>query len=421
MYSGLSLDQAPPISVVMRFFLTMTLFGLGISVLIISDINSVFSSNHLVLVHLFFLGIITMAMIGALFQIQSVLGGSPITHPVIKSQIIHISITIGTISLALGFYSYNALFFKIATPFLAVALGVIAFSVLPLLFKNKAHDTIRGMRLSIISLIILTLLGLHLAFSYASGSFSAMHSDLKSLHYTAALGGWVGILIIAVAFQVVEMFYVTPSYSQWCKRNSFYVVFVSLIAKIIATFAGFAYLWIFDLMILALLIGFGVTTIKRLRLRKRKAPDISIWFWMAGIISLFLSIGFAIAATFIDSSLLNTYALVLYGFFALSVILGMIGKIVPFLVWFHLNSAGYMNTPMMNAIITNKQAKTLFSLLIATIASALAGVVVSEVLYITAILNTALFITLAYNITNALVMYKNVTKTSERFSYNLEK
>lgn len=420
MYSGLSLDQAPPISVVMRFFLTMGFFGVAISALIASDVSALFGSNHLVLVHLFFLGIITMAMIGALFQMQSVLGGKPITSPLIKSTIVHASLTIGTIALGAGFYLFEPIYFKIATPFLAIALGVIVFSILPLLFQNRAHDTIRGMRLAIISLALLTLLGLHLAFGYASGSLGAMHNELRTLHYSIALGGWVGILIIAVAFQVVEMFYVTPPYSTWCKKNAFYVIFISLIAKIVATIASFTYLWIFDLAILALLIGFGVTTLKRLKNKKRHAPDSSIWFWMLAIAMLFISIALSIAAIFTQTDIFYTLALISFGSFALSIVLAMIGKIVPFLVWFHLNSAGYMNTPMMNTIITAKQSKVLFLLLVATITTMIAGAFMREILYITALTNAALFITLTYNIYNALMIYNHTIKTSERFTYTLE-
>ena len=49
--------------------------------------------------------------------------------------------------------------------------------------------------------------------------------------------------------------------------------------------------------------------------------------------------------------------LVAYGGFALSVVFGMMYKIVPFLVWFHLNSQGYFDAPVMTEIISPKRAK----------------------------------------------------------------
>jgi hypothetical protein len=81
MYNGLSLDQAPSISVVMRFFLTVPLFGIALSLLIFLNPQAVLTPEHplsLAAIHLMFLGIISMSMFGALFQMQSVLGGRPI-------------------------------------------------------------------------------------------------------------------------------------------------------------------------------------------------------------------------------------------------------------------------------------------------------------------------------------------------------
>jgi hypothetical protein len=74
---GLSLDQAPPISVVLRFFLSVPVFGALFSLLLIVSPTDILIPNHptsLSAIHLFFLGVISMSMIGALFQMQSVLG-----------------------------------------------------------------------------------------------------------------------------------------------------------------------------------------------------------------------------------------------------------------------------------------------------------------------------------------------------------
>ncbi|MBD3806829.1 MAG: hypothetical protein IE879_07060, partial [Sulfuricurvum sp.] len=71
MYNGLSLDQAPPISVVMRFFLTVPLFGIMLGCLLFTYPHEILIPSHplsLSAIHLTFLGVITMTMIGALFQ-----------------------------------------------------------------------------------------------------------------------------------------------------------------------------------------------------------------------------------------------------------------------------------------------------------------------------------------------------------------
>jgi len=43
--------------------------------------------------------------------------------------------------------------------------------------------------------------------------------------------------------------------------------------------------------------------------------------------------------------------------FSISVIFAMVYKIIPFLVWFHLSSQGYMEAPMMHEVIRPKMAK----------------------------------------------------------------
>ncbi|MDD2838960.1 MAG: hypothetical protein PHX59_08365, partial [Sulfuricurvum sp.] len=89
---GLSLDQAPPIAVVLRFFLSLPFFGTLLAMLMILYPHEIITPSHpvsLAAIHLFFLGVITMSMIGALFQMQSVLGGRPIPAPGGNALIIH--------------------------------------------------------------------------------------------------------------------------------------------------------------------------------------------------------------------------------------------------------------------------------------------------------------------------------------------
>jgi hypothetical protein len=57
---------------------------------------------------------------------------------------------------------------------------------------------------------------------------------------------------------------------------------------------------------------------------------------------------------------------------------GMLYKVVPFLVWFHLTNQGYMNMPTMNDLIGKKLTITQFYLHIASLASLIGLVFISE-------------------------------------------
>lgn len=418
MYNGLSLEQAPPISVVMRFFLTVPIFGILLSLLLFLFPHEVLTPNHpisLSAIHLIFLGIITMAMIGALFQMQSVLGGHPISSPLGNAFIIHLFFVIGVIALVLAFALMIPLLFVIASLFLGASILYTANLILPLLFKNSAHDTIRGMRLTLIALSITAILGIIMASEYANETFSASHDVLRSVHYSLGLIGWVGALIIAVAFQVVEMFYVTTPYSSWCKRNAFNVIAAALIFKTIWLIGGFPFVWMFDLVMGALLVGFVVTTAKRLRERKRRVSDVSILFWWLGIALLTISIIAYALFTYSGYAPLQSMALISFALFALSIILAMMGKIVPFLVWFHLSSSGYMDAPIMSNIIPNARAKGLFWLFGLTAVLALSALFSPEMLRLSALSGAAMFGLLFINLIKALKLYRHTLVHGTRF------
>ena len=418
MYNGLSLDQAPPLSVVMRFFLTVPLFGLVLCAIIFFNPHAVLIPNHpfsLAAIHLTFLGIITMSMIGALFQMQSVLGGRPIPSAPGNAFLIHLFFVIGILSLSGAFITTLPLLFVIASLFLGASILYSANLILPLLFGGVTHDTLRGMRLALIALSLTAILGIIMASEYANSAFSASHDALRSIHYSFGLIGWVGGLIIAVAFQVVEMFYVTTAYSSWCKRNAFKVIAASLVLKTIWLIGALPFVWMFDLVMGALLVGFIVTTVKRLKERKRRVSDVSILFWGFGMALLMISIIAYALFTYNDYPPFQSMALISFALFALSIILAMMGKIVPFLVWFHLSSSGYMDAPIMSNIIPHSRAKGLFWLFGLTAVLTLSGVFFPELLRLSAFSGAAMFILLLINQTKALRLYRHTLIHGTRF------
>lgn len=415
---GLSLDQAPPISVVLRFFISVPLFGLLLSLLMLFTPAEVLTPNHplsLAAIHLMLLGVITMSMIGALFQMQSVLGGRPITNPVGNAWIIHTFLTIGIFSLAGAFVLTLAPLFIIAAVMLGAVILYTAYLVLPLLFGGVTHDTLRGMRLALIALALTAILGIVMAVSYGSGTFSPSHDAIRASHYSLGLIGWIGALIIAVSFQVVEMFYVTAPYRTWYKRNAFRIIALSLLAKIVWLFLALPYIWIFDGGLAVLLTWFVIITLRRLQLRKRRVSDVSIWFWGAGIALLQASLITHIGYLGSGSTLLESIALIAFTLFAFSIIVGMMGKIVPFLVWFHLSSQGYMDAPIMSNVIPRSRLKIAFSLFLITAFFALLSPLYPAVFPIAGGAAAMLFTALLVNLIGAVKLYRHILAHGTRF------
>lgn len=418
MYNGLSLDQAPPFSAVIRFFLSVPVFGILLSLIVFFNPHAVLTPAHplsLAAVHLMFLGVITMSMIGALFQMQSVLGGRAIPAPSGNAFIIHLLLVIGVFSLSGAFVFQFPELFVIASVFLGGSILYSANLILPLLFGGVSHDTLRGMRVALMALALTAILGIVMASEYANASFSPFHEMIRTAHYSLGLIGWIAVLIIAVAFQVVEMFYVTAPYSHWCKHNAFRIIIAALLLKLFWLFAALPYVWVFDFAIGALLIGFVVTTAKRLHIRKRRVSDVSIWFWSMGVFLLSIAV-IAYAASEWSSYLpLQSVSLIAFAFFALAIILGMMGKIVPFLVWFHLNSAGYMDAPIMSNIIPQSRSKWVFFLFALTSALSLGGIFIIELFVLSALTAAVMFALLLFNLLKALALYRYTRSHGTRF------
>lgn len=420
MFNGLSLDQAPPLSVVMRFFITLPLFGLLLSLLIMIGGYDVLTPNHplsLAAIHLLFLGILSMGMIGALFQMQSVLGGKPIPSPLGNSLIIYTLFTLGTLSLASAFTFGVPELFIIAGVFLGSAILYFAQILLPLLFGTITHDTLKGMRLAVIALLLTATLGIVMATAYANGRFNDYHNIIRTAHYSIGLIGWVAMLIVHVSFQVVEMFYVTTPYGNWCKHNVGRILIASLALKVLWLVLSLPFPWIWDLMIGLLLVGFVVTTMKRLQMRKRRVSDVSIWFWRAGISFLALSLGSYALSFMGDYPPFDAVSLISFALFALAIILGIMGKIVPFLVWFHLSSSGFMETPIMSNIIPQRRLKITFWLFVSTAFLAIASPFYPNIIILCGLSSGAMFGLFLFSLITAQRLYHHTLTHGIKFSF----
>jgi len=105
---GLSLDQAPPFEVILRFFLTIPFFGSLLALAIFgadSELIMIWDAPQTVaIVHLLLLGTAGMAMVGALFQMLPVIAGATIKRPLFHSKWVHICMVLGTLLLSSAFY-----------------------------------------------------------------------------------------------------------------------------------------------------------------------------------------------------------------------------------------------------------------------------------------------------------------------------
>jgi len=216
MFQGLSLDQAPPLSVPLRFFLTAPLFailgGLHLALFGADLLDTVYSGPVIAWVHLWTLGWLAMVMFGAYYQMIPVMIGGQVPLPGLSGWI-HGALLVGVV-LFFGFFTAPQ-FFPAWMAGLTLGLGVGAF-VLQIAWalwrvQGESRPTLSAMRLSLVSLAVTWGLGLWLLAGHA-GWGPSIHGTARDLHLTFALLGWVGMLIIGVSFHLVPMFYITPHF-----------------------------------------------------------------------------------------------------------------------------------------------------------------------------------------------------------------
>lgn len=367
----LSFEQTPALSVPLRFLLTAPLFAILAALLMLWQAPAMLASRWLpatlAFTHLLTLGFLSMTMVGALLQILQVVVGIEIRAPQATARFVHATLAAGAILLPLAFLSSEAVFFKLAILCLASGfLWLLLVCGIGLVKVAQATATVTAIRLSLFGLFIAVGLGLAAASAFA-WPLPLPVIDVTHVHAAWGLLAWVGLLTIGVAYQVVPMFQVTPVYPAAMTRWLAWAVAAAL------AFWSISFLlpsqlasWLAVLSTLSLCVAFsafGIATLRLLHQRKRP-PDATTYFWRTSLVCLLAS-----AAVWLLGRLqpelaaepafdLVVGALFIVGF-GCTVVNGMLYKIVPFLIWYHLQH--YLGeqgrkAPNVRQIITDQAA-----------------------------------------------------------------
>lgn len=332
---GLAYEQAPPFGVPLGFMLAAPLFLCAAGVLAMFPAWTVaaLAPRALALTHLLTLGFLAMVMLGALAQLLPVVAGAPLPGVAWVSRLALAGLILGTPALAWGLDTLSREALTLGGGLIGLALIPYLLATAIALARARAIDTVRGMRVAVAMLPITVLLGLGLV-AWLGGHWQPEH-PMRWLerHVLAGLAGWIGVLVMATAWQVIPMLQVTPPYPPRLTRALFWLLALALGLALLAPSpwhrAG-------QFGVALGLIVFAVATLELLRRRKRKIADVTLDYWRVGMTSLI-----AASALFLTgpegAPQLLAGVLFLLGF-AVSVTHGMLGKIVPFLAWFQLQS-----------------------------------------------------------------------------------
>jgi hypothetical protein len=358
MQALLSFEQAPPISAPLRFFLTAPLFSILAGVLLLYSGPEMFFSRWtpaaLALTHLITVGFMLQVMLGALQQLLPVVAGANLAHPQKVAMLVHATITPGALFLAAAFLTYEPLLFVCATVLLATGVAIFIRAAARALYGiSTTNPIIRGFKLALLGLSVTAVSGLLLAVSLGL-SLDFPLVQLTDLHLGWGLMAWGCAVLAAVSLVAVPMFQLTPEYPVWFARGFSVTVLGTVLLWTISDLAGLETL---STLFVAVLVAsgalFSVVTLMILRRSKRAQHDASHHLWRLAMSSACAACAVWFAARFVvevgnwQGWPILFAVVLLYGGF-ISVTIGMLYKIVPFLVWLHLQNLGKGQVPSPN-------------------------------------------------------------------------
>ena len=421
--AGLSTDQAPPISAPVRFFLTAPLFGILAGFLILfSDATTLmnrYSIESIVITHAITIGFLSFIMLGSMTQMLPVLAGAKMPKVELVTKSSYILMVVGVISMLLGLYTSNSVLNIVA--FIGLGGGfliILTATALSLRTVSNFNATVKGISTSIVFAFLIVFMGLYLLYSYIINDIDSTHMIVANIHSVWAVFGFAVILIIGVAFQVLPMFYVAPKFKSFCKKRVVWLISIGLVIWLVLSAFYEEYTLFGKLWIAMFVWAFATTVWLKLSKRRRPISDVTVWYWRSA--SIFLTLGSFL--WIFDEYFKHEYIVmvgILIGGFILSIIIGMLYKIVPFLVWFHLNAMGYMSIPTINEMINKNVARVQFVLFIASLIGFIFSFYMPYLLNISAISFIISMVLLEYNVISPVLIYIKTKKTKPDFDMSM--
>lgn len=420
--------NSPDLSASLRFFINVPFFLVLAAGLLLwtggSALESRWTPAALALTHLLTLGVMASAMIGAMLQILPVTSSVYVARTRLTGAVVHTTLTAGTLVLALGFMTNNALVARLAAVLLIIAFGWFLIAVARGVYAHRHTRTMgseplfRAAKLALLALLMTVGLGLTLLSVRAWGVRISV-PGMTDVHSAWGLLGWVGLLLAGVTFKVIPVFQSTELYPRLIMRLLAPVTFTLLaIWTVLVIWLPYDIRW--PAMILGFLLGTGYCTyagisVHLLKTRKRPAPDTTTRFW-------FVAMGSFIACLPVwlwlqldpDPRNALTLGMLMTMGVAVSAINGMLYKIIPVLLWNHtqmpLKTASPL-VPKIKDILPDSLGTTQFRMhLVALVLLILASRWPWAFTHAAALAGAASALWLARNMTTALNIYRHAKK-----------
>jgi len=356
MRRALDYDHMPAPATPLAFLLAAPWFGAAAGLVAAWYGPDVFASRWhpaaLAAVHLVTLGMLTMTMAGSLLQMLPAVAGLPLAGAVGGARRAWMPLGAGAALLAAAFLSGRAPLFALGAGLLAGAFALLLACLLPTLWPRRRRapaavgHIVSGMRAACAALVACIAAGLALA-AWLAGGPAVPVPALVDVHAGLGLAGWVVPLVLAVSFQVIPMFQATGPFPARPARLLVPLVLLALALwsagrwldggwRLPAALAGAALVTLYACQ--------AATLLRRARSSSGSAAGTAYW-----LLALAALVGaawlFAWPGEASDARSAAVGVCFLPGF-ALSAVNGMLYRIVPFLVWYHVRARAAPDVPV---------------------------------------------------------------------------
>lgn len=358
---NISQQFAPPFRLIAPFFIISMLIYAFSVVLMFGFNPSLLHTNNLEVlgfVHLFLLGFMMMSIFGAMAQLVPVV--LEVEHFAVELYyIIYPLLFIGSVLMAIGFYSYPLL----------LSFGGLVALIAFVIFMFETFMTLKGVKkLNFVSTTVLfanifLLFGIIVGFvmALAYGGFVTIDIDswLK-VHMFLVLFGYVGFTIMGLSYILIPMFWLSHSFDTLYLKVALWSLGLSIVMVLFGEMFNIGFLSFLSNITLFIAFCFYIYELYLIyKTRARMQKDIyykyMIYFGFAFILSL-LIIGLYLFTQ--SNKLLVVFGFIVFFGVITPLIVGHLYKIIPFLVWFERFSplVGKQKVPMLVDMVPERSA-----------------------------------------------------------------
>ncbi len=352
MFQGLSLNQAPPYKIPLMFYITAAVYLVVLSILFgvyVMELSTRYDYLSIALTHTLTVGFFTHVMFGSMFQMIPVMLGIAYKNVERNANIIYTLLNVGLVAFVTGFVTELTPLLHIGGSSLLVAFLFFSYLSFSSVFESAEKDfLVQNFAASFALLFVASIFGFVALIGHSGFVSSVKFGDI---HIALMLFGWVFLLVNAVSYKIIPMFFVAKEFPTFIKRW-LYVLILALLFAFVYFRLGDEFSWLgyVSFGLAFCVVVFAVLSIVLLRGRKRARKDVSVDLW-------YFAMGNAIIAAllFCINSFMQYDLAFFIAFFALfgglyPLINAMLYKIVPFLTWFHLSSSMVFEAEMNEVI-----------------------------------------------------------------------